>query len=142
MKTTAQHNQSDGLTTAPSIPHGTDTNQPATGYHTAASAVQRLLTGDVELWQLPLPFQQLVYYGFNLQQANAKRDRERLHRELEQTQHEAALAYERLHNPGKQFTELVNRRAAQAAFDNMGEPDAARFYERVLSAACGRGEAA
>lgn len=107
----------------------------STQFFDAATAAQQLLAGDLELWQLPLPFQQLYFLGYNNGQAALKP-------RLTQAEHEAALAYERLYNPGKKFTQLVNRRLLQAAEAAMSEPDAAKYYQRVLTAACGRGDAA
>lgn len=126
MKEAAQPLQLDGLRTKARLPHadiGSD------GEDVAAASAHGLMTGALELWQLSPGLQQLYALGFHHGRAS-------LQPRLAQAEHEAALAYERLHNPGKKFTEMVNRRVSQAAEANASEPNAWVFYERVLAAAC------
>lgn len=96
--------------------------------HHLEKVLEALADGSLELWQLSPSLAGMYELGYD-------HGRESLRPALEDAQHEAAIAYERLHNPGRKFTEMYARRVEQAAELHADVEGATQYYEAVLATA-------
>lgn len=84
-----------------------------------------LAAGKLGLQDLPSGLQGLYFDAYNAGQLSTMAA-------LDQARHDRDRYYEQLHNPGRQFTDMVQRRIDQAAEQHRAELDAVRYYEHVL----------
>lgn len=87
-----------------------------------------VLAGRVQLWELHPALR-----GWYL--AAWEAGRASLEPALLDAEYERDRLFERLHNPGRKFTDMVSRRIDQAAAKHEAEPDPVKFYTAVITAA-------
>lgn len=97
-------------------------------YREIEELLDNLLAGGIGLDQVAPCLRAWYVAGFN-------EARSRYETRLRDAEYDRDRYYERLHNPGKQFTDMVQRRIDQAAIDHENEPDRVTFFTAVLDAA-------
>ncbi|MFD2674809.1 hypothetical protein [Gulosibacter bifidus] len=90
--------------------------------------LDQVMAGGIGLHQVAPCLRAWYFAGYN--EALAK-----LAPQLHAAEYDRDRYYEQLHNPGKQFSEMVQRRIDQAAIQHQDEPSPIKFYSAVIDAA-------